>query len=131
MSSSFVMVPDSVRTTIDDHLVTYAAKIIATIATEKKISPQYLALAVPGVCHTHAPSKKRKFDDCAFCERRGNCFAADDDDPDASTSPPGDDDLVAKHVDRIADALTQQLRLFRQDIEDVIERVRGIVIKKA
>lgn len=118
--------PASVREAIDDHLVQYAAALVADIAHTQKISAQYLALAVPGMCHSHAPSKKRKFD-CAFCERRGNCFDADADATADDTGHRHEDDLVAKHVDALATRFAEQLLLFRRDIEAVIERVRGIV----
>jgi hypothetical protein len=129
------VLPEGVREAIDDHLVECAAMVIADIAGQKKISPQYLALAVPGMCHTHAPSKKRKFD-CAFCDRRGNCFA----DPDAEAEQGGTDkqaaddpdkqaDLIAVHVGCVLEHLAKQAVLLRRDIEAVIERVKGIVVK--
>lgn len=124
-------IPASVREVIDDHMVKYASGVIATLAAAKKVSPQYLAMDVPGVCHTHAPCRKRKFD-CAFCERRGNCFAppADGDGPtdnEPATSPAKD--LVAKHVNHLVALFAEQLRLLRHDIEAVVEQVRGIVAK--
>jgi hypothetical protein len=148
--------PDGVREALDNHLVLHAAEVVADIAGRKKISPQYLALAVPGMCHTHVPSRKRKFSDCAFCTRRGNCFAGDEDALDALAEAAAvpepsqqalkhldalasaaaeveskQQDLVAKHLDALAALFAEQLALFRQDVELVVERVKGIVTKKS
>ncbi len=131
--------PPSIHKALDDFLVDHAAEVVAHIAKSKRISPQYLALEVPGVCHTHVPSKKRK-QDCAFCTRRGNCFedaaeagaAADAADAtDATDDGKGKvEDLVTKHLDVLVEHFLVQLKLFRRDIELVVEKVKGIVLKK-
>lgn len=59
---------------IDGILTSLAARLINSTASRRKVSAHHLALAVPGVCHGHAPDA-RLHDECAYCRRRGNCFA--------------------------------------------------------
>ena len=50
-----------------------AQEFVRGLAAERKIQPLHLALAVPGLCHTHNPCKFLA-DDCAYCARAGNVF---------------------------------------------------------
>ncbi len=45
--------------------------LINAVARKHRVSPYYLALRVPGVCHTHSPTT-RVVDGCPYCRRRGN-----------------------------------------------------------
>ena len=50
-----------------------AQEFVRGLAAARKIQPLHLALAVPGLCHTHNPCKFLA-EDCAFCSRAGNVF---------------------------------------------------------
>ena len=52
-----------------------AQEFVRGLAAARKIQPLHLALAVPGLCHTHNPCKFLA-DDCAYCARAGNVFVA-------------------------------------------------------
>lgn len=59
-------------------LETHALAIVNHLARKRRVSPHHLALAVPGLCHSHVPDDRlhtRAPDVCAYCQRRGNCFA--------------------------------------------------------
>ena len=71
-----------VRDALDAALTDHAARLVNAAARARRLPPHHLALRVPGLCHTHAPDR-RVFDGsaadlppCAYCRRRGNCFAA-------------------------------------------------------
>ena len=63
------------RDRVDDLLTEFALALVNALARARKVSPHHVALAVPGLCHTHVPDA-RLVDGCAFCRRRGNCFVA-------------------------------------------------------
>lgn len=50
-----------------------AEEFVRGLAAARKIQPLHLALAVPGLCHTHNPCKFL-VEECAFCSRAGNVF---------------------------------------------------------
>jgi len=50
---------------------------VATLASKTKIHGVHLALAVPGACHDHPPTTDI-VEGCAYCERNGNVFSAED-----------------------------------------------------
>lgn len=60
-----------------------AVSLVNSLARARKVSPHHLALGVPGLCHSHGPDRRlldRRLladgpDPCAYCRRRGNCFA--------------------------------------------------------
>jgi len=63
-------------------LTDQAVALINPLARARRVSPHHLALAVPGLCHTHGPDRRvldgaRGGTACAYCRRRGNCFARD------------------------------------------------------
>jgi hypothetical protein len=60
---------------VDDLLTDLAVHLVAATGRARHVSPQYLALAVPGLCHTHNPCLRETQPGCAYCARRGNCFA--------------------------------------------------------
>ena len=51
-----------------------AVCLVNSAARARKVSPHHLALAVPGLCHTHGPDLRDHGQRCAYCRRRGNCF---------------------------------------------------------
>lgn len=59
----------------DDLLSDLAVDLVAAVGKARHVSPQYLALAVPGLCHAHNPCASPRPGSCAYCARRGNCFA--------------------------------------------------------
>lgn len=59
---------------VDDLLSRHALALVNRVAARRKVSPYHVALLVPGLCHTHPPHAAR-VDECAYCRRRGNCFA--------------------------------------------------------
>lgn len=74
-----------VTETLEQLLTEHAVTLVNSVARAKKVSPHHVALQVPGLCHTHGPDT-RVFDGhggsgtngrrrCAYCARRGNCFA--------------------------------------------------------
>lgn len=65
---------DAIETLASDH----ALKLINSVAAARRVSPHHLALAVPGLCHTHLPDERAAVPGCAYCRRRGNCFAAEE-----------------------------------------------------
>lgn len=52
-----------------------AVALINSVARSRKVSPHHLALCVVGLCHSHGPDRRQLCDGCAYCRRRGNCFA--------------------------------------------------------
>ena len=50
-----------------------AVDLVSRVGVRRKASPQYLALAVNGLCHNHNPCREVKAK-CAYCQRRGNTF---------------------------------------------------------
>lgn len=56
--------------------------LINPLARARRVSPHHLALGVPGLCHAHGPDRRHGVPAaatgaaCAYCLRRGNCFAA-------------------------------------------------------
>lgn len=60
---------------VDDLLTDLAVDLVAAVGRARHVSPQYLALAVPGLCHTHTPCLRASVPGCAYCARRGNCFS--------------------------------------------------------
>lgn len=52
-----------------------AVHLINRLAASRRVSPHHLALAVPGACHGHGPDARHTVPGCAYCRRRGNCFA--------------------------------------------------------
>lgn len=61
---------------IDDLLTEVAVSLVNSVSRARKVSPHHVALAVPGLCHTHCPDA-RVMRDCAYCRRKGNVFARD------------------------------------------------------
>lgn len=59
---------------VDDLLSEVALGLVNVVAKSRKFSPHHVALLVPGLCHTHCPDG-RVVNGCAYCARRGNCFA--------------------------------------------------------
>lgn len=59
---------------IDALLVSAAATLLNRVAAKRRVPPYYLALEVPGVCHTHLPDERLQ-PGCAYCRRRGTGFA--------------------------------------------------------
>lgn len=53
----------------------HAVTIINAAARARRVSPHHLALAVPGLCHSHLPDERAVVPGCVYCARRGNCFA--------------------------------------------------------
>lgn len=53
----------------------FAVHLINRVAGARRVSPHHLALAVPGLCHAHLPDGRAAVPGCAYCARRGNCFA--------------------------------------------------------
>jgi hypothetical protein len=60
---------------VDDLLTDLAVHLVAATGKARHVSPQYLALSVPGLCHSHNPCVRTQQPGCAYCARRGNCFA--------------------------------------------------------
>lgn len=61
---------------VDDHLTSHAVGLVNRVAAARRVSPHHLALAVPGLCHSHGPDGRDRVPGCAYCARRGNCFWA-------------------------------------------------------
>lgn len=61
---------------IEAYAVDYATELVNAVARARRVSAHHLALTVPGLCHTHLPDDRAAVRDCAYCRRRGNCFAA-------------------------------------------------------
>ena len=59
---------------VDNLLTLLGLDLVNRLARKRRVSPHHLALAVPGLCHTHAPDD-RLIHGCHYCRRRGNCFA--------------------------------------------------------
>jgi len=59
---------------VDALLTEQAVTLVNSVARAKKVSPHHIALQVPGLCHAHGPHPAL-VDGCAYCARRGNCFA--------------------------------------------------------
>jgi hypothetical protein len=70
----------------DDLLSDLAVDLVAAAGKARHVSPQYLAIAVPGLCHAHNPCSSARPASCAYCARRGNCF---DEPPAGGASRPG------------------------------------------
>lgn len=51
-----------------------AVELLVFAGRLRHVSPQYLALAVPGLCHTHNPCQGVQ-PGCLYCQRHGNAFA--------------------------------------------------------
>lgn len=72
---------------VDQLLADTAVWLVNGVASARRVAPLHLAVCVPGLCHTHGPDP-RVYDgraaaaaavgpgECAYCWRRGNCFAA-------------------------------------------------------
>lgn len=73
-----------------EHILTeHAVDLVNSLARAHKVSPYHVALQVPGLCHSHGPDRRvldgrpgsggsgsgQPTQACAFCVRRGNCFA--------------------------------------------------------
>lgn len=52
----------------------HAVGLVNGVARARRVSPHHLALAVPGLCHTHLPDARAVVPGCAYCARRGNVF---------------------------------------------------------
>lgn len=68
---------DWVRAAVEALLLDHAVRVLNAVGARRRVSAHHLALAVPGLCHTHAPDAV-VHDDCAWCRRRGNRFAGAD-----------------------------------------------------
>lgn len=64
-----------VEESLDELLTDAAVSIVNALARARRVSAHHLALQVPGLCHTHAPDRRPAVPGCAYCARRGNCFA--------------------------------------------------------
>lgn len=53
----------------------HAVALVNSVARARRVSPHHLALAVPGLCHSHLPDERAAVPGCVYCARRGNCFA--------------------------------------------------------
>lgn len=84
---------------LEDLVAEYVAEAIKRACLASGANPHVLAMSVPGLCHTHPP-KRDLVPTCAFCRRRGNCFAAADPGPGSNAAA---DDLVAKWTSTIRD----------------------------
>lgn len=56
---------------IDGLLREFAVDLLVLTGRQKHVSPQYLALAVPGLCHTHNPCAAPQ-PGCLYCRTHGN-----------------------------------------------------------
>lgn len=65
----------AVRARLDDALVAWGVDAVNRVAANRRVVPYHVALAVPGLVHAHAPDRRVLAHACAFCRRRGNCFA--------------------------------------------------------
>ncbi len=93
---------------VDQLLTETAVWLVNGAASARRVAPHHLAACVPGLCHTHGPDR-RVFDgrlaaaaaaaappgECAYCWRRGNCFAAGAAAGRAAEVPPADDAAAA------------------------------------
>lgn len=68
--------------TLETILAGHALDLVNAVARARRVSPLHLALEVPGLCHSHVPDGRlfgpaadARGRGCAFCARRGNCFA--------------------------------------------------------
>lgn len=61
---------------VDDLLTRFAVALLNRVAAKARVSAHHLALRVPGLCHAHLPDGRGLVEGCAYCRRRGNCFAA-------------------------------------------------------
>ena len=60
---------------LEAYAVAHAASLVNAVARARRVSAHHLALAVPGLCHEHLPDERAVVPGCAYCRRRGNCFA--------------------------------------------------------
>lgn len=74
MEARGIALRDTTLETIDELLGDVALSLVNCLAARRRVSPHHLALAVPGLCHSHGPCR-HLVADCAYCRRRGNCFA--------------------------------------------------------
>ena len=62
---------------LDEALVSWGVDVVNRLALRHRLAPFHVALTVPGLCHAHAPDTRPAVHGCAYCKRRGNCFASD------------------------------------------------------
>jgi hypothetical protein len=60
---------------VEGLLTDIAVDAVTRLGRARRVSPHHLALQVPGLCHTHCPDRHDHRAECAYCRRRGNCFA--------------------------------------------------------
>lgn len=111
-------------------LTQLAVRLVVGVARAHHVSPQYVALAVPGLCHTHNPCRSIR-DDCAYCVRRGNChadMAHDTTAVDAAAAPVDAAAVAAADgglpKDLLADYLVVMHAILKKYGNDVLDAVR-------
>ena len=106
-------------------LIDFAVTLVVALAKQHKVNPHHLALAVPGLCHTHHPSPTVHAA-CVFCQRTGNVYA-----PSTVTAaaaemdPAASSDLVDKHRRAIAAILAK----FGDEVLDVVRDAKSINVE--
>lgn len=103
-----------------------AARLIDALAAQHKVQPLHVALHVPGLCHAHDPRRSLAAD-CAYCARRGNCFAPNGGgaDTDMAGGAGGLPDLIKKFQLPIFELLVD----FGDEILDAVAAARGIPVE--
>ena len=97
-----------------------ASTVINALAAHHKVQPFHVALHVPGLCHAHNP-RRDTAPDCAYCRRRGNCFA-----PAMALAPaPDPADLVARFQLPIFELLVD----FADELLDAVAEARGVPVE--
>ena len=92
--------------------------VLNHVASVTKIPAAHLAIEIPGCCHTHPPTTD-VVGGCAYCARRGNCFAG------AADRTMADDRDRIDDVKKAADEIAVTLRALVERVFDILD-TRGI-----
>lgn len=76
-----------VREAIDELVVDAGVHAANAAGARARVAPRVLVQSLPGLAHSHEPTRERAVEGCEYCARRGNALA----DPSANaTDPPAD-----------------------------------------
>lgn len=100
----------------------HAEDCVRALAAARKLQPLHLALEVPGLCHTHNPSR-RLHADCAYCLRAGNVFSGTMEA--SSAQGPHVPDIVRRYQVPILELLVD----FADELLDAVHSSKGVDVE--
>lgn len=82
-----------------------AEAVVTHVARSKKANAMHVAMRVPGLCHTHAPTLDGVVDECGYCRRRGNALSTTSGDDGDGDDDGDDDQVMSVHVRAVRERL--------------------------